>query len=164
MFWDPLYARNNCLNRKSLTSIAVMYTMLTHPGMRCKKGKGLVHSILLVLPVNTIASWKSEFEKWTSKLQPSVLVYDFAEHQNSTRPMVVGYWLDKGGVMLISKESFQKAVSKIPELQNPGPDAIFIDEAHQCLANRGNAIYKALEGVKTKRRLLLTGKKATCLL
>lgn len=89
------------------------------------------------------------------KLQPSVLIYDFSEHQSVSRPLVVDGWLRKGGVLLISKDSYAKVVEKYPKLQEA--DALVLDEAHQCLANRGSNIYKALEGVKTKRRLLLTG-------
>ena len=42
-------------------------------------------------------------------------------------------------------------------LQNPGPCAIFIDEAHSMLKNSTNEVYKALAAVETKRRICLTG-------
>ena len=42
-------------------------------------------------------------------------------------------------------------------IQNPGPSAIFIDEAHSMLKNSNNEVYKALAAIKTKRRICLTG-------
>lgn len=141
---------------KSFTTIALLHTLFYNPSLVDNNGTALIRTALLVVPVNTIASWKHEINKWTKK---RILIFELqtVTAKSGIRPMVVDQWFTKGGVLLVSKDAFQKYTKDHPMLLSPGPDILVLDEAHLMLSNKSNVIYKALEGIKTKRRLLLTG-------
>jgi SNF2 family DNA or RNA helicase len=146
---------------KSLSAITLIYTLMNHPGLKARPVKSgqrerLVHTVLLVVPVNTIASWEAEFNKWTSKLSPSILVFNLQGKGKDIRPYIVADWAKNGGVLLVSHNSFQMYIKDHPKLQKV-PDVLVVDEAHLALSNNQSRQYKALDGVGTQRRILLTG-------
>jgi DNA repair and recombination protein RAD54 and RAD54-like protein len=140
-----------------LTTIALLHTLLNHPGLIDKKyGCGLVRTALLVVPVNTEASWQTEFKKWTNGLQPSMLIWVLSEMRPDARSSAIDQWISRGGVLIVSKDSFARAANINPVLQSR-TDLVVVDEAHLALSNRSNQLYKALDCIETKRRILLTG-------
>lgn len=142
---------------KSLSTITLLFTLLNHPSLVDSQGDGLVRTALLIVPVNTISSWATEFDKWTRKLKPSVLLFNLQNCKAEGRGSVIDQWQYRGGVLVVSKDTFATCVKKHPVLQSPGPSIVVLDEAHLMLANKKSNIYKALSGIQTKRRLLLTG-------
>ena len=117
----------------------------------------MVPTALLIVPVNTISSWETEFNKWTGKLKPSVLLFNLQNYKPDSRGSVIDQWQHRGGVLVVSKDTFATCVKKHPTLQSPGPSIVVLDEAHLMLSNKKSVIYKALSGIQTKRRVLLTG-------
>eukprot|EP00980_Cylindrotheca_fusiformis_P024895 scaffold12678_cov116-Cylindrotheca_fusiformis.AAC.2 len=121
-------------------------------------GRRFIHNVILVAPVNTIRNWENEFEKWTRDMRSSIRVYNLAE--NGSRSRTIHRWAKEGGVLLTSDALFRGIVKKMEfeeYLRSPGPDAIILDEAHIMLKNKNNAVFKALHGVRTRRRICLTG-------
>jgi transcriptional regulator ATRX len=120
-----------------------------------------IHTVLLVAPVNTIANWENEFEKWTGKLKRPLRVDNLNNTDISARGTVLRRWAKRGGVLLVSEATFTATLKKDADnaqyFQDPGPDAIVLDEAHSMLKNRNNVVFKALNGVTTRRRICLTG-------
>lgn len=74
-------------------------------------------------------------------------------------------WHRNGGVMILGYDMFRNLTSHDAEeynkefyeiLLNPGPDLLVCDEGH-TLKNRKSSIFKAVEKVRTMRRILLSG-------
>ena len=115
-----------------------------------------MRTALLVVPVNTEASWQSEFKKWTNGLKPSMLVWLLSDLRPEARSNAIDQWISRGGVFIVSKDSFARTAKAKPVLLSKA-DVVVVDEAHLALSNRSNVLYKALECIETKRRILLTG-------
>ena len=125
---------------------------------------------LVVCPLNTILNWKAEFHKWLKDMDdaPEVFVLTDSIHNNEKRAEIVENWFDTSGVLIMGyslfrllstgsnirkkhlKESFKKF------LLDPGPDLVICDEGH-VIKNEKTGISKALNSLKTKRRVILTG-------
>ena len=107
LFFPPEYAVAHSMGLgKSLTTISLLFTLLNHPSLTDSQGKGFVRTAMLVVPVNTIASWKSEFDKWTRRLKPSILIYNLQSCPPDHRQSVISQWRERGGVLLLSKASY----------------------------------------------------------
>lgn len=142
---------------KSLSCVALLHTLFFHPDLRKQDGQQVIHTAILVVPVNTIANWENEFIKWTHQLSSSIRVYNLS---NSTkRRATILKWAAYGGVLLTSDALFRTVVKKMSDLEIflRGPDVIVLDEAHTMLKNKSNEVFKALNGVRTRRRVCLTG-------
>jgi DNA repair and recombination protein RAD54 and RAD54-like protein len=140
-----------------LSAIALLHTLLKHPGLvDQKRACGLVRTALLVVPVNTEASWQAEFKKWAIGLKPSMLIWLLSEVRPHARSNAIDQWISRGGVFIVSKDSFARA-AKAKQLLQSKADIVIVDEAHLALSNRSNLLYKALDCIETKRRILLTG-------
>jgi SNF2 family DNA or RNA helicase len=149
---------------KTFTAIAVLHAVLTQPSMVSKESnQGLLRHVLLVVPVNTLANWEQEFEKWTGDLVPSITVHNLSSSDLNARGSVISRWRRRGGVLLVSDRMYSLLSSGKSnkdkknykdELQ---PDVLVLDEAHTMLKNAKTEIFKALEAVQTKRKILLTG-------
>ncbi|XP_018431413.1 PREDICTED: transcriptional regulator ATRX-like, partial [Nanorana parkeri] len=88
------------------------------------------------------------------------------------RPQERGYmmqrWHDNGGVLVLGYEMYRNLTQgrnvkskKLKELYqktlvDPGPDFVVCDEGH-VLKNEASAISKAMNSIRTKRRIILTG-------
>jgi SNF2 family DNA or RNA helicase len=147
---------------KSLSTISLLHALFSHPSLRPYEGeKRQIHTVLLVAPVNTVANWENEFEKWTGKLKRPLRVDNLNNTDINARGSVLRRWTKRGGVLLVSESTFvatlKKDVDNAKYFQDPGPDAIVLDEAHSMLKNRTNVVFKALDAVTTRRRICLTG-------
>lgn len=141
--------------------MALLHTLFFHPSFTLDDSsnkKRAIHTVILVVPVNTIVNWENEFEKWTHKMGTIIRVHNLAESTN--RVHAIEKWSKQGGVLLMSDALFRNVVKKNlceNHLRAPGPDVIIIDEAHIMLKNKSNEVFKALNGVRTRRRICLTG-------
>ncbi|XP_051540427.1 transcriptional regulator ATRX-like isoform X2 [Myxocyprinus asiaticus] len=148
---------------KTLQVIVFLHTVLL-----CKLLP--VNRALVVCPLNTVLNWKSEFDQWQRGLRPHTLrVTELATVKSvSVRVELLNDWFKKGGVMIMGYEVFRILThghsaknSKHREafrsmLLNPGPDLVVCDEGH-ILKNAESSISKAMQALRTRRRIILTG-------
>ncbi|XP_019621595.1 PREDICTED: transcriptional regulator ATRX-like [Branchiostoma belcheri] len=127
-----------------------------------------IKTCLVVCPINTVLNWKKEFEMWLDE-EDQLDVWELASiTSNQTRKYTLEAWQREGGVMLMGYDMFRNLSTgkrikskKMREsfhttLVEPGPDIVVCDEGH-ILKNEATAISKAMNDIKTKRRIVLTG-------
>uniref|UniRef100_A0A8C2BBG4 DNA helicase n=1 Tax=Cyprinus carpio TaxID=7962 RepID=A0A8C2BBG4_CYPCA len=126
---------------------------------------------LVVCPLNTVLNWLNEFEKWQEGLEDEESL-EVIELATVKRPQERAYalqrWQEDGGVMIIGYEMYRNLTQgrnikskKLKEifqktLVDPGPDFVICDEGH-VLKNEASAVSKAMNSIKTRRRVVLTG-------
>ncbi|XP_061903970.1 transcriptional regulator ATRX-like isoform X3 [Entelurus aequoreus] len=148
---------------KTLQVVTFLHTVLLSKNLHFK-------TALVVCPLNTVLNWINEFSKWQKKLgKDEVRVIELATIKNSTeRLRALQTWHTIGGVMIMGYEMYRN-LSLSTKLDNvelkaefkrilvdPGPDLVVCDEGH-ILRNDTSSISKALNAVKTQRRVVLTG-------
>ena len=124
------------------------------------KQRNLIHRVVLVCPVNTIANWEREFHKWQRKLKQSVTVTNLSTFDSSYRPACIkAHWYEKGGILLLSDKTLVQICKNNPSVEERllKADLLVIDEAHTMLCNPRNVTYKTLQKFETRRRIGLTG-------
>ncbi|XP_054851774.1 transcriptional regulator ATRX isoform X2 [Eublepharis macularius] len=126
---------------------------------------------LVVCPLNTALNWMNEFEKWQEGLEDDEKL-EVCELATVKRPQERSYmlqrWQEEGGVMIIGYEMYRNLAQgrnvksrKLKEIFNkalvdPGPDFVVCDEGH-ILKNEASAVSKAMNSIKSRRRIILTG-------
>ncbi|XP_056396816.1 transcriptional regulator ATRX isoform X1 [Hyla sarda] len=126
---------------------------------------------LVVCPLNTVLNWTNEFEKWQDGLNDDEAL-EVCELATIKRPQERAFllqrWHDNGGVLIIGYEMYRNLTQgrnvkskKLKEmyqktLVDPGPDFVICDEGH-ILKNEASAVSKAMNSIRTKRRIVLTG-------
>lgn len=126
---------------------------------------------LVVCPLNTVLNWVNEFDKWQEGLEDDEKL-EVIELATVKRPQERAYmmqrWHEDGGVLIIGYEMYRNLTQgrnvkskKLKEmyqktLVDPGPDFVVCDEGH-VLKNEASAISKAMNSIRTKRRIILTG-------
>ncbi|CAF1582131.1 unnamed protein product [Adineta ricciae] len=139
---------------KTFQLISFLHTIFKHSDVTQTR------TCLILCPVNVISNWAAEFTLWLSGLRPTIKVYQFSFFKSkSARWECLEKWNNKGGVMLMGYEIYRRLSNDIDYnffLTDPGPDIIVCDEGH-ILKNANAGISKALNKVRTKRRIILTG-------
>ncbi|XP_043830302.1 transcriptional regulator ATRX isoform X5 [Dromiciops gliroides] len=126
---------------------------------------------LVVCPLNTALNWMNEFEKWQDGLDDEEKL-EVSELATVKRPQERSYmlqrWQEDGGVMIIGYEMYRNLAQgrnvksrKLKEIFNkalvdPGPDFVVCDEGH-ILKNEASAVSKAMNSIRSRRRIILTG-------
>ncbi|XP_040600239.1 transcriptional regulator ATRX isoform X3 [Mesocricetus auratus] len=126
---------------------------------------------LVVCPLNTALNWMNEFEKWQEGLNDDEKL-EVCELATVKRPQERSYmlqkWQEDGGVMIIGYEMYRNLAQgrnvksrKLKEIFNkalvdPGPDFVVCDEGH-ILKNEASAVSKAMNSIRSRRRIILTG-------
>uniref|UniRef100_A0A3P8PH33 DNA helicase n=1 Tax=Astatotilapia calliptera TaxID=8154 RepID=A0A3P8PH33_ASTCA len=148
---------------KTLQVVTFLHTVLLSTELKFR-------TALVVCPLNTILNWVSEFRKWQNNMgEDKVKVIELATMKhNLGRLRALQRWQRDGGVMIMGydmyrilsldckinndewKEEFYRT------LVDPGPDFVVCDEGH-ILRNDGSNISKAMNAIKTQRRVVLTG-------
>uniref|UniRef100_A0A7N6F925 DNA helicase n=1 Tax=Anabas testudineus TaxID=64144 RepID=A0A7N6F925_ANATE len=147
---------------KTLQVVAFLHTVLLSSNLKFR-------TALVVCPLNTILNWVSEFKKWQDNMgEDKVKVTELATNKHpSERLRVLQRWERGGGVMIMGyemyrilslgqkiKDEFKSELKRI--LVDPGPDFVVCDEGH-ILRNDASNISKAMNAIKTRRRVVLTG-------
>uniref|UniRef100_A0A3Q3EHW7 DNA helicase n=1 Tax=Labrus bergylta TaxID=56723 RepID=A0A3Q3EHW7_9LABR len=147
---------------KTLQVVTFLHTVLLSENLKFR-------TALVVCPLNTILNWVNEFKKWQDNMgQDRVKVTELATIKPQERICALRRWQRDGGVMImgyqmyrmlslaqkISNENVKKEFKSI--LVDPGPDFVVCDEGH-ILRNEASDISKALNAIKTRRRVVLTG-------
>nr|XP_015206553.1 PREDICTED: transcriptional regulator ATRX [Lepisosteus oculatus] len=149
---------------KTLQVVTYLHTMLL-----CEKLD--FSTALVVCPLNTVLNWLNEFAKWQEGLkdEESLEVNELATVKRpQERAYMLQRWQEDGGVMIMGYEMYRNLTQgrnikskKLKEsfhktLVDPGPDFVICDEGH-ILKNESSAISKAMNSIKTRRRVVLTG-------
>uniref|UniRef100_A0A669Q257 DNA helicase n=1 Tax=Phasianus colchicus TaxID=9054 RepID=A0A669Q257_PHACC len=149
---------------KTLQVVSFLHTVLL-----CDKLN--FRTALVVCPLNTALNWLNEFEKWQEGLEDDEKL-EVCELATVKRPQERSYmlqrWQDEGGVMIIGYEMYRNLAQgrnvksrKLKEIFNkalvdPGPDFVVCDEGH-ILKNEASAVSKAMNSIRSRRRIILTG-------
>lgn len=149
---------------KTLQVVSFLHTVLL-----CKKLD--FSTALVVCPLNTALNWMNEFEKWQEGLNDDEKL-EVSELATVKRPQDRSYmlqrWQEDGGVMIIGYEMYRNLAQgrnvksrKLKEIFNkalvdPGPDFVVCDEGH-ILKNEASAVSKAMNSIRSRRRIILTG-------
>uniref|UniRef100_A0AAX7SY24 RAD54 like 2 n=1 Tax=Astatotilapia calliptera TaxID=8154 RepID=A0AAX7SY24_ASTCA len=137
------------------------------------------HTVLAIVPVNTLQNWLSEFNTWVPPPEalppdpdPAVvtprtfkvhILND--EHKNTTaRAKVVEDWARDGGVLLMGYEMYRLlslkksfvAGRKKKSKKAAGPVVIDLDEEDRQ-QEKDRTTSQALKNIRTRRRVVLTG-------
>ncbi|XP_006902938.1 PREDICTED: transcriptional regulator ATRX-like isoform X2 [Elephantulus edwardii] len=149
---------------KTLQVVSFLHTVLL-----CEKLD--FSTALVVCPLNTALNWMNEFEKWQDGLSDDEKL-EVSELATVKRPQERSYmlqrWQEEGGVMIIGYEMYRNLAQgrnvksrKLKEIFNkalvdPGPDFVVCDEGH-ILKNEASAVSKAMNSIRSRRRIILTG-------
>ncbi|XP_069387485.1 transcriptional regulator ATRX isoform X2 [Paralichthys olivaceus] len=149
---------------KTLQVVTLLHTLLL-----CEKLD--FTTALVVCPLNTVLNWLNEFEKWQKgmKDEESLEVVELATVKRpQERAYALQRWQEMGGVIIIGYEMYRNLTQgrnikskKLKEifqktLVDPGPDMVICDEGH-ILKNEASAVSKAMNSIRTRRRVVLTG-------
>lgn len=149
---------------KTLQVVTFLHTLLL-----CEKLE--FRTALVVCPLNTVLNWLNEFEKWQKGMKDEETL-EVTELATVKRPQERAYalqrWQEDGGIMIIGYEMYRNLTQgrnikskKMKEtfkktLVEPGPDFVICDEGH-ILKNEASAVSKAMNSIRTRRRVVLTG-------
>lgn len=149
---------------KTLQVVTFLHTVLL-----CEKLN--FSTALVVCPLNTVLNWLNEFAKWQEGLKDEESL-EVSELATVKRPQERAYalqrWQEDGGIMIIGYEMYRNLTQgrnikskKLKEtfqktLVDPGPDFVICDEGH-VLKNEASAVSKAMNSIRTRRRVVLTG-------
>ncbi|KAG7517217.1 transcriptional regulator ATRX [Solea senegalensis] len=149
---------------KTLQVVTFLHTLLL-----CEKLE--FTTALVVCPLNTVLNWLNEFEKWQEGMEDEESL-EVTELATVKRPQERSYalqrWQESGGVMIMGYEMYRNLTQgrnikskKLKEifqktLVDPGPDLVICDEGH-ILKNEASAVSKAMNSIRTRRRVILTG-------
>ncbi|XP_030064699.1 transcriptional regulator ATRX isoform X2 [Microcaecilia unicolor] len=149
---------------KTLQVVAFLHTVLL-----CDKLD--FSTALVVCPLNTVLNWTNEFEKWQDGLEDdeSLQVTELATVKRpQERGCMMQNWQEDGGILIIGYEMYRNLTQgknvkskKLKDiyyktLVDPGPDFVICDEGH-VLKNEASAISKAMNSIRSRRRIILTG-------
>lgn len=151
---------------KSLQVVALAHALITN----CDVTK--VNCVLVISPLSTVLNWVNEFKIWLRHCDQNrdIDIYELSKYKkNEERSFKLHEWKEGGGVMIIGYDMFRNLTSettvkmkkKIKEkiltsLIDPGPDMVVCDEGH-LLKNEKTTISKAVNRIKSLRRIVLTG-------
>ena len=152
---------------KTLTTITLIHTVLAQENLT------RVHRVLVVMPVNVLANWHREINKWTQHCQHHVNVYEMdrvnGPRQGSDlamdRLVRVKTWYDRGGIFLIGYTLLKRIIGGknlspvhaqefATYFTNPGADLIVCDEGHQ-LKNLKSNVNRALNQVNCEFKKII---------
>lgn len=130
---------------KTFTVLATLTTLHT---------TGKLHAIV-ACPASMVFPWCHEISKWTHRGIVSLGVYPVDKSDSFTREHQ--NWLSNGGVLIMSHEMLKRSLQQLTHNSRVTNNTVLIfDEAH-LLKSPNTQLYKAVDGMPTERRILLTG-------
>lgn len=96
---------------KSFQAVCLLHTLLTHPSLIKANGRRIVRTALLIAPVNTLANWETELQKWvgtsSGRSIPGILFYPWNDQRSKVK--IVKEWYECGGILCVSTEKYASA-------------------------------------------------------
>ncbi|XP_003743060.1 transcriptional regulator ATRX homolog [Galendromus occidentalis] len=151
---------------KTFQVISFLQTVMTHGIL-----KRYIRKVIVVCPCNVVLNWVREFEMWIDEnedVKDALRVYECSGPKNiHERLEMLEDWSRNGGVFILGYSMFRlmsrknaapwEIEAKLPLLlHDPGADLVVCDEGH-LLKNGKTQISKAMNLIRTKRRVILTG-------
>ncbi|XP_065317057.1 transcriptional regulator ATRX-like isoform X2 [Gordionus sp. m RMFG-2023] len=148
---------------KSLQIITLVHTLLSNTHFKTH-----IKTCLIICPQNTCINWMNEMGKWTSQANDPLLYWGlFNVRDKKSRKGMLKNWHSTGGILIIGYDLFRTMISTKTKsstytnivngtLLDPGPDILVCDEGH-LLKNSSTALFKAVNKIRTRRRIVLTG-------
>jgi len=102
---------------KSLQAVCLLHTLLTHPLLSSSPGFGggaggrVIYRAMLIAPVNTLANWETEFQKWvgisSERNIPAIRFYPWNDQKSKMK--TITEWYDHGGILCVSLDKYASA-------------------------------------------------------
>lgn len=105
---------------KSFQAVCLLHTLLTHPSLVASSasasggsagGTRIINRALLIAPVNTLANWETEFQKWvgtsSGRRVPAIRFYPWDNQRSKLK--IVQEWHNYGGILCVSSEKYANA-------------------------------------------------------
>ncbi|XP_050296644.1 transcriptional regulator ATRX-like isoform X2 [Anthonomus grandis grandis] len=154
---------------KTLQALALIQTLFAYQELTKTK------HVLVVCPLSTVSNWRNEYKLAYKHIRdPQVKLYTIENIKAAQQRFgIINKWYRTGGVLVLGYECFGLCVNEqklqklkkyhliekdkiLEALVDPGPDLIICDEGH-LLRNKQSQRTLALNKVKTRRRIVLTG-------
>ncbi|ENN73266.1 hypothetical protein D910_02829, partial [Dendroctonus ponderosae] len=134
---------------KTLQCITLLWTLVRQgPEAKPTISKGII-----VCPSSLVKNWFNEINKWLGGRLPAVMIDGGADVKKKITQFMQGQGRMAIPVLIISYETFRMQADI---LQSSEIGLVLCDEGHR-LKNCENQTYRALMGLKSKRRVLLSG-------
>ncbi|VEN43708.1 unnamed protein product, partial [Callosobruchus maculatus] len=150
---------------KTLQVLALIHTLFAY------KETGAKHA-LVVCPLSTVSNWKKEVRLRLKDVKKNFEVFTIGSTQEIARqkPILKQWYCAKRSILIMgydryecltNEEKLSKASADfrtlvLNSLVDPGPDLIVCDEGHLLRSKKAVKV-QALNKVRTKRRIVLTG-------
>jgi len=121
---------------KSLTSIAFVAALLSHPQARER-----LKTVLIVAPTNVVRNWEAEFKKWCKRdaaLAGRVCVVDTSSCKDlAARVFVLEKWQRLGGVCVMGYDLYASTVKAKVATAKTRKKFKVVKETYEALVRRG---------------------------
>ncbi|KAF5291759.1 hypothetical protein FQA39_LY14247 [Lamprigera yunnana] len=134
---------------KTLQCIALMWTLLKQ-GPECRS---TIDKAIIVCPSSLVGNWANEIQKWLSSRLNSITMDGGADAKKKLTQFMQSQGRMAIPLLIISYETF-RIHAEI--LHSTEIGLVLCDEGHR-LKNCENQTYRALMGLKSKRRVLISG-------
>ncbi|KAK8791063.1 hypothetical protein WA158_005694 [Blastocystis sp. Blastoise] len=139
---------------KTLTSISAIWTCVNStpdPRCACSQYKNAV----VVCPSSLVDNWRQEFNKWVGSERIYVICINVKGKEAKTKiDHYCSIYNKRKCVLIISYEMYRKYDAEICAIP---VNLIVCDEGHRLKSGTSNLTVDALAGIKTRRRIILTG-------
>ncbi|OWB81823.1 ATPase activity protein [[Candida] boidinii] len=137
---------------KTLMTISLIWTLLRqNPHMNSSP---VLKKVLICCPVTLIGNWKKEFHKWLGMNRVGVLAINGSQNSAKEKESILRFGKTRVYQVLII--GYEKLLTVKKELVDTKFDLVVCDEGHR-LKNSSNKIFKTIETLDIKRRIVLTG-------
>ncbi|XP_050305885.1 DNA repair and recombination protein RAD54-like [Anthonomus grandis grandis] len=134
---------------KTLQCITLLWTLVRQgPEARPTITKGII-----VCPSSLVKNWYNEINKWLHGRLPALMIDGGPDVKKKVTQFMQSQGRTSIPVLIISYETFRMQADI---LHSSEVGLVLCDEGHR-LKNSENQTYRALMGLKTKRRVLLSG-------
>ncbi|KAF2896347.1 hypothetical protein ILUMI_09810 [Ignelater luminosus] len=134
---------------KTLQCITLLWTLLRQ-GPNCRP---TIDKAIIVCPSSLVRNWSNEINKWLGGRLSALIMDGGPDAKKKLAQYMQGQGRTAIPVLIISYETFRMHADI---LHSSGIGLVLCDEGHR-LKNCENQTYRALMGLKAKRRVLLSG-------
>jgi len=138
---------------KTLQCVALAWTMLTQSP---QISPPLIKSVLIVCPSSLVKNWQAEFKKWLGgRVQCCAISESGKENVESKLKNFTAQMVGRASEQVLIS-SYETLRGHVDLVKNSKFGMMICDEGHR-LKNCDSLTYKALMGLKTQMRILLSG-------